>query len=106
MTPQELQKMVEEIVVQVMQRIENDAVLRQYFHLEQAGDDAVDFTATNSATTNKNIPIESQKKLYTERDILELARRGRKMLTVSKKTIITPSAIDAARAKGVTITRE
>lgn len=106
MSSQDLQKLVEEIVQRVLQRIENDADLSRLLRGRGADfDNTVNAAKTESrsfasaAVSTQN----SQKKLYTERDILEFAGKGGKALVASEKAIFTPSALDAARAKGITI---
>ena len=108
MTAQELHEMVENIVSRVMQRIERDSEL---IHLIGVKKSVANFSSASGQSSNQSLSPaglaqKQEKKLYVERDILELARKGGKVLVVSKKTIFTPSALDAAREKGINITRE
>ena len=108
MSSQDLQKLVEEIVQRVLQRIENDVDLSRLLDGEDA--DAKKETPTlmaargangigSTAVTNQT----PEKRLYTERDILEFSGSGGKELVVTRNTIFTPLALDAARRKGVAI---
>jgi len=102
MSSQDLQKLVEEIVQRVLQRIENDAELSRLLNGRGADakkDTGAPMTAGGFAPT-MTAHQAPEKKLYTERDILEFSG---KEIVVAKKTIFTPSALDAARRKGVEI---
>jgi len=108
MSSQDLQKLVEEIVQRVLQRIENDADLSRLLNGEDA-DAKKESTALMAASGVNGIRSTAvtnqtpEKRLYTEQDILEFSGSGGKELVVTKNTIFTPSALDAARQKGVAI---
>jgi len=103
MSSQDLQKLVEEIVQRVLQRIEADAELSRLlkgrsavFDKESVAAQAASGGAASTVASNQ-VP---QKRLYTERDILEFSG---KELVAAKQAIFTPSALDAARKKGIAI---
>ncbi len=101
MSAQELQELVEKIVQRVMQRIESDAELSRFIKTDEQN------AAPNTdAITEARPPQAPKKKLYTESDILTLAKEGYKELVVAKTTIITPAAQDAAKLKGIEIRKE
>ena len=117
MSEQDLAHLVEKIVLRVMERVQADDQLAPL--IKQADIDKSKWARTCSTYRHEetstapkpsvqsvkiveNVPTAS-KKLYTERDIIELANAGQKTLVVTKKTILTPSAKDAAKAKGIEI---
>lgn len=118
MSEQELAHLVEKIVLQVMQRIQSDeqlAALVKDQDIDKSKWARTCSTYRHEETKNevvlaaeKPAPVEYKvktpsKKLYTERDILELAKAGEKVLVITKQTILTPSAKDAAKSKGLEI---
>ena len=103
MSAQELQKLVEKIVSRVMQQIESDADLLRLIASQRAGKTSA---SGKTPAAHSELPSPSIKKLYTERDILEWAKSGGKALVVPKTTIFTPSALDAAKHKGIDIINE
>jgi hypothetical protein len=117
MSSQELEKLVEKIVLQVMQRIQSDKELSKFVKAEPAPEKN-QWARTCSSYREEEKPAApeakadikkqavSTKKLYTENDILELAKNGQKTLVIAKKTIITPAARDAAKLKGIDIRTE
>jgi hypothetical protein len=108
MTAQELHEIVENIVSRVMQRIERDSELIHLIDVSKSGANfsSASGQSSDQSSSHSGVAQKQEKKLYVERDILELARKGGKVLVVSNKTIFTPSALDAARKKGINITRE
>lgn len=99
----ELEKLVQEIVQEVLRRIENDPRLSAAIRGSQQQTQKSQYTATCS---QQAAMLHSQKKLYNERDILTLAKQGVTEIKLEKKTIITPAARDAARNKGIRLIRE
>lgn len=117
MSSQELEKLVEKIVLQVMQRIQSDEELSRFVKAE-ATPNKNQWARTCSSYRDEETPVAAEpkaeiqkqgvsaKKLYTENDILELAKSGQSTLVVTKKTIVTPAARDAAKLKGIDIRTE
>ncbi len=121
MSEQELARLVEKIVIRVMERMTSDENLASLIKDENIDKDKwartcstyrhTNATAAPSHTISSEPPIENKveiasKKLYTERDIVELAKAGQKTLVVTRNTILTPSAKDAAASKGIKINVE
>ena len=116
MAEQDLQQLVEKIVKRVMARFEADPELAQ--HLKKHTDSNKetwartcssyrgDETGVDQEQSFQQTTPATSKKLYTERDILELAKSGKTLLVVNPKTIITPAARDAAERKGIEIKTE
>ena len=86
-----------------MQRIESDAELLRLIGNQRAGKTSA---SGKTPTAHSELHAPSLKKLYTERDIIEWAKSGGKALVVPKTTIFTPSALDAAKHKGIDIINE
>jgi len=99
----ELEKLVHDIVQEVLRRIENDPRLAAAIRGSRQQIQKSKYTATCS---QQAAMLHAQKKLYNERDILTLAKQGVTEIKLEKKTIITPAARDAARAKGIRLVRE
>ncbi|MBN1464509.1 hypothetical protein JXA02_02020 [candidate division KSB1 bacterium] len=110
MPEQDLQQLVEKIVQRVLQRVAADPELSQ--HLKKgaaptsnmptiAGQQPGATAAEELASENDRIAL--MKKLYTEDDIRALAKGGEKRLVITRKTIVTPAARDAARMMGIEI---
>ncbi len=122
MSPTELERLVDKIVHAVVQRIEQDEELAPLLGKQSPAVSTNQSTTASTKQTSwartcssyRETPKErvsaspkvsvSTKKLYTERDILEMAKNGQSSLVVSKQTIITPAARDAAKLKDITIT--
>ena len=112
MSAQELEQMVEKIVLRVMQRIQSDDSLAPLVKSETKSEknqwvrtcstyrdqQSVDVPQPRTELGENNSQV-SNKKLYTESDIIDLAKSGQTSLRVTKKTIITPAAQDAAKTR-------
>jgi hypothetical protein len=112
MSADDLRLLVEKIVAKVLSRLEQDdefsELLRQNQPVEKnqpqwartcssyRGQDAQEIKPLKSS-------LQPPKRLYTEKDILELVKLGQKELVVNKKTVLTPAARDAAERTGVVI---
>lgn len=105
MSEQELRLLVEKIVEQVMSRLANDAELSALLQKEKPTAQWARTCSSYREEPQSSAKPLATKRLYTESDILELAKRGEKELVVGKKTIITPAARDAAAMKGLAIKR-
>lgn len=117
MSPDEMERLVDKIVHAVLQRIEQDPDLAPLLKRESnlSSDSTpkewartcTSYREKSSAAPDSPSPTEkiSDKKLFTERDILNLAKSGQTTLRVMKTSIITPAAQDVAKLKGITITR-
>ena len=105
MSDQELRQLVEKIVEQVMSRLAQDDELAGIFKKDKPAGQWAGTCSSYRGGEEKSPIVEPAvtKRLYTEKDILEIAKRGAKELVVVKKTIITPAARDAAAQKGVVI---
>jgi Ulp1 family protease len=118
MSEQDLVHLVEKIVLRVMERLQADdqlASLIKDSNIDKSKWARTCSTYRHEETTtapNKAVEIKTpavnkvhvtSKKLYTERDMIELANAGHKVLLITKQTILTPSAKDAAKAKGIEI---
>lgn len=106
MTEHDLYQLVENIVAKVLERLEKDPEFAAYLPEKNAAPSAqwVRTCSTFRADGAQPAPaVHPEKRLYCERDIIELIRAGNKELVVSRKTIITPAARDAAAQKGLTI---
>ncbi len=104
MSALELQQLVEKIVQRVMQRIEDDAELSRLIKSDEQKA-SVKATAAGKVAAGTTSSA-ADKRLYTESDILALAKQGVGELVVAGKTIITPAARDAAKLKGIEIRKE
>ncbi|RPI00683.1 MAG: hypothetical protein EHM72_08505 [Calditrichaeota bacterium] len=113
MTENELKNTVEHIVALVLKRLERDPELAKLI-VSPKDPDASTQAPQWARTCTSYHPSKPQssgqlhqksdeKRLYTESDILELARNGVKQLTIQPKTIMTPAARDVAQAKGIDI---
>jgi hypothetical protein len=112
MSTDNLRVLVEKIVAEVLNRLEKDSEFSELLRKNQPikknqpqwartcssyrGQDAPDDKPNSAASS-------SSKRLYTEKDIWELAKHGQKELIVDKKTLLTPAARDAAAMKGLVI---
>ena len=113
MSPTELERLVDKIVHAVVQRIEQDEALAPLLKKQNPAVSTKQTSWARTCSSYRETPKEkvsaspqvsvSTKKLYTERDILEMAKNGQSSLVVSKQTIITPAARDAAKLKDITI---
>jgi hypothetical protein len=108
----DLRDLVEKIVAQVLSRLEQDAEFSELLQKKKsAGNAAPQWVKTctsyrgGDALEKKSLVVTTPaaKRLYTERDILDLIKQGQKELVVDKKTILTPAARDAAAQKGIVI---
>lgn len=99
----ELEKLVREIVEEVLRRIQNDPNLSATVRMAQGPLQKSKYAAT---CTQQAAMLRSRKKLYNEQNVLELAKQGVTEIRIETKTIVTPAARDAARDKGVRIIRE
>ncbi len=118
MSDSDFAQLVEKIVTRVMQRIQADDQLAALVKSKDI--DKTKWARTCSTYRHEDdksespkpmkpvVPVNDKppapsKKLYTERDIVELAKAGHKELVISKGTILTPSAKDAAAGKGIVL---
>lgn len=106
MTEHDLYQLVENIVAKVLERLEKDPEFAAYFPEKNAAPSAQWVRTCSTFRADGAQPasaVHPEKRLYCEGDIIELIRAGNKELVVSRKTIITPAARDAAAQKGLTI---
>lgn len=96
MTTAELEKWVEAVVERVLQRIDDDPVLKKQLRRE-----------SRQATPQKRGGVQTNpKRLFVEQDLLTLASTGITELHIAKNAIVTPAAQDAARDKSIKIIRD
>ena len=106
----DLRVLVEKIVAEVLNRLQQDSdfserLQKNKLPVNSAPQWARTCTSCRSDTSEKSpiAAVQSLKRLYTERDILDLIKQGHKELVVDKKTILTPAARDAAARQGLVI---
>lgn len=107
----DLRVLVERIVEKVLSRLEQDADFSELLRTNKSAENGAPQWVRTCTSYRQDAPegkpikaaLLSSKRLYTEKDILELVKHGRKELVVDKKTIVTPAARDAAARKGLVI---
>jgi hypothetical protein len=107
----DLRVLVEKIVAEVMNRLQQDAEFSQRLQKNKPAINdkpqwARTCTSYRSDTSASKTPVAAapaKKRLFSERDILDLIKQGHKELLVDKNTILTPAAHDAAASKGLVI---
>ncbi len=99
MTENDLAKLVQTIVETVLERIKNDPELNPYFNpapsQTSVQEKPAEINDTSVHSTNQH--------LITEHDMRLWHSKGITTLYVGEKSIFTPSAMDVARDKKITV---